>query len=61
MMEKKDAAAKKQNAPKAAIAQRREEVEHMFDDMPGFMKEKKIKAEKRRILQEEGINLDQGT
>ena len=61
MMEKKEAAAKKESAPMAAIARRRDEVEHMFDDLPGFMKEKKIKQEKRRILQEEGVNLDQGT
>jgi len=60
MMEKKEAAAKTANAPLAAIAARREQVEHMFDDMPGFMREKKVRQEKRRILQEEGVNLDQG-
>jgi hypothetical protein len=57
MMLKKEASAKVANAPKAAVAARKEEVEHMFDDLPGFMREQKVKAEKRRILQEEGIIL----
>jgi hypothetical protein len=57
MFVKKDAEAKKKSAGADAVAARREAVEHMFDDLPPFLREGKVKKEKRRILQEEGVLL----
>ena len=57
MFLKKDAKVKEAQKGDDALAARREEVDHMFDDLAPFMREKAVKKEKRRILQEEGIIL----
>lgn len=57
MFLKRDAAEAEKAKPAEAIEKRRQEVEHMFDDLAPFQRERAIKKEKRRILQEEGIIL----
>lgn len=57
MFEKKDADKEKAKQPEKDLERRRKELEDKYSDLPGWQKERKIKAEKKRILQEEGIIL----
>ena len=53
----KDAEKAAAAVPAAELAAYRERVEHMFDDLPPWQREGAIKKEKKRILDEEGIQL----
>jgi hypothetical protein len=43
--------------PALELAARREQVEHMFDDLPPWQRERAVKKELKRIAEEEGITL----